>query len=62
MATSKEDARHSNNNEERVVPFIFRAYSPKDNDLINYLRGVGNITKYIKELIREDIESKNQQD
>ena len=57
MATSNVE---SNSNKGNVVPFCFRAYISQDKDLINYLRGVGNITKYIKELIREDIESKKE--
>ena len=45
-------------NKEKSVSFIFRAYAPQDNDIIDHLRGLDNISGYVKELVRKDMKRK----
>lgn len=36
----------------------FRVFTPQDNDIIEHLNGLSNKSKYMKDLIRADIERK----
>ncbi len=45
-------------NKKNTVSFIFRAYAPQDNDIIDYLRSLDNMSGYVKDLIRKDMKRK----
>ena len=58
---SKEVNQHDNNNKEnKSISRHFTLNKTKDRDIIEYLQNNANVSKYIKDLIRNDIEKNNE--
>lgn len=55
MATSAQTKATTKYIKERQTTFTFRCHNEKDADLIEFLRSQGNVSGYLKKIVREKI-------
>lgn len=57
MATSAQTKATTKYIKERQTTFTFRCHNEKDADLIEFLRSQGNVSGYLKKIVREKMQA-----